>query len=75
MVQGSNTSGGKIFHTCPDQPWGPFSLLYIGYWVSFPGIRQLECGSDHPLTSGAKVKERVEIYLYSPAETSWQVIG
>jgi len=29
--------GGEIFHTCPDQPWGPPSLLYIGYRV-FPGF-------------------------------------
>ena len=28
--------GGKIFHTCPDWPWGIPSLLYNGYWV-FPG--------------------------------------
>jgi hypothetical protein len=32
---GSNPGGGKIFHTRPDQPWGPPSLLYNGYWV-FP---------------------------------------
>jgi len=27
--------GGKIFHTRPDRPWGPPSLLYNGYRV-FP---------------------------------------
>jgi hypothetical protein len=26
---------GEIFRTCPDQPWGPPSLLYNGYRV-FP---------------------------------------
>jgi len=30
-VQGSNPGEGEIFHTCPDQPWGPPSLLYNGY--------------------------------------------
>jgi hypothetical protein len=25
--------GGEISRTCPDQPWGPPSLLYNGYWV------------------------------------------
>ena len=30
--------GGEIFRTCPDQPWGPPSLLYNGYRV-FPGIK------------------------------------
>jgi len=36
---GLNPGGGKIFHTCPDQPWGPPSLLYNGYWV-FPGGKE-----------------------------------
>jgi len=34
MAQGLNPDGGKIFHTCPDQPWSPTSLLYNRYWVS-----------------------------------------
>jgi len=33
MVQGSNPIDGKIFHICPNWPWGPLSLLYNGYWV------------------------------------------
>jgi hypothetical protein len=32
-VWGSNTGGGKIFRTYPDQPWGPPNLLYNGYQV------------------------------------------
>ena len=52
-VRGSNPGGGKIFHTCTDQLWGPPSLLYNGYQVSFPGIT----------LSGAQVKERVELHL------------
>jgi len=36
-VRRSNPSGGEIFRTLPDQPWGPPSLLYNGYRVSFPG--------------------------------------
>jgi len=31
---------GEIFHTCPDRPWGPPSLLYSGYRV-FPGDKVL----------------------------------
>jgi hypothetical protein len=31
--------GGENFHTCPDWPWGPPSLLYNGYWV-FPGGKE-----------------------------------
>ena len=34
-VRGSNPGGGEIFHTRPDRPWGPPSLLYNGYRV-FP---------------------------------------
>jgi hypothetical protein len=52
--------GGGIFRTRPDRPWGPPSLLYNGYRV-FPGVKQPECGVDHPHLSTAKVKERVEL--------------
>ena len=30
-VRRLNPAGSKIFHTCPDWPWGPPSLLYNGY--------------------------------------------
>ena len=36
IVRLSNSGGGEIFRTRPDQPCGPSSLLYNGYWVSFP---------------------------------------
>ena len=44
MVQGSNLSGGKVFHTCPDRPWGPPIPLYNGYRF-FPGVKTL---TTHP---------------------------
>ena len=31
MVQELNPGEGEIFHTCPNRPWGPPSLLYNGY--------------------------------------------
>ena len=34
---------------------------------SFPGVRRRGRGVDHPLSSSAEVKERVELYLYSPS--------
>ena len=37
MVRGSNPGGGEIFHTRPDRPWGPPSLLYNGYRVFLVG--------------------------------------
>jgi len=42
------------------------SLLYNGYRI-FPGIKRLGRGVEHPPASSAEVKERVELYLYSPS--------
>jgi len=43
-----NPGGGKIFHSSPDQPWSPLSLLYKGYCVPLPGINWSGSGDDHP---------------------------
>jgi hypothetical protein len=58
--------GGEIFHTCPYRLWGPPSLLYNGFRV-FPGGK-LRPGrdSDPSPPSIAEVKNRIELYLYSP---------
>jgi len=53
----------------PPQPhiqWGPC----LSQGVKWPGH-----GIDHPPLSSAKVKERVELYIYSPSRPSWPVIG
>jgi len=42
---------------------------------SFPGVKRVGCGDDHPHISSAEVKERVGLYLYSPYMPSWYVIG
>jgi hypothetical protein len=42
---------------------------------SFPGVKQLGSGIDHSPPSSAEVKERVELYLYSPSGPSWHVLG
>jgi len=60
-VQGSNPGGGEIFRTNPEWPQVPPILLYNGYWVSFPGVKLL--GHD---PSSPEVKERLELYCYSP---------
>jgi len=57
MVQGLNPVGGEIFHTRPDQPWGPPSFLCNGYWVSFPGVKQPGHGVDHPPHLVLRLKE------------------
>jgi hypothetical protein len=70
-----NPGGDEIFHSRPDRPWGPLSLLYNGYRVSFPGVKRPGRGVDHPPSSTAGVKERVELYLYSTSGPSWPVLG
>ena len=62
---GSNPDWGEILRTRPDRTCGPPSLLHNGYRV-FPGGKAVGRGVDHPITSSAKVKERVELYLYFP---------
>jgi len=41
---------------------------------SFPGVKRPGRGVDHPPPSSAEVKERVELYLYSPSGPSWPVL-
>jgi hypothetical protein len=43
--------------------------------VSFPGLKRPERGVDHPSPSSAKVKERIELYVFSLSGPSWLVIG
>ena len=43
---------------------------------SSPGIKRPRCGVDHPPPpSSAEVRERVDLYLYSPSQPSWPVLG
>jgi hypothetical protein len=51
------------------------SLLYNGYRVTFPGVKRPGRGVDHPPSSSASVKERVELYFYSTSGPSWPVLG
>ena len=63
---GIESQRGEIFRTCPDRPWDPTSLLYNGYRV-FPGCKLWPGHDPNPSpTSSAEVKNRVELYLYSP---------
>ena len=71
---GSNSGGCEIFLVCPDRPWGPPSILYNGYRVCTGG-KQTGRGVDHPPSSSAEVKERVELYLYSTSGPTWPVLG
>ena len=60
-VRGLNPGGGEIFHIRPDRPWGPPSLLYNGYQVSFQGVQRLGRGVDHTPPSSVEVKEIIAL--------------
>jgi hypothetical protein len=66
--------GGQIFRTRPDRFRGPPSLLYNGYRV-VAGCKAAEAWRWPPTPSSTEVKERVELYLYSPFGLSWPVLG
>ena len=52
---GIESRWGEIFRTCPDQPWGPPSLLYNGYRVFSGGKEQLGRYADPSPPSSAMV--------------------
>ena len=65
-VLGSNRGKGEIFHTHPDSSSGHPSVLESEYRVSILRAKRPGDGVDHPPSSSAEVKERVELYLCPP---------
>jgi hypothetical protein len=49
-------------------------LVHNGYLFSFPRVKRPVRFVDYPPPSSAEVKERVELYLYSPSGPSWPVL-
>ena len=56
--------------TCVDR-----ASYTLGTWSLSRGVKRPGRGVDHPPQSSSEVKERVELYLYSPSGASWSVIG
>jgi hypothetical protein len=54
-IWGSNPSGGEIFRTRSDRPWGPPSLLHNEYQV-FAGDKVAVRGADYPPPSSDEVE-------------------
>jgi hypothetical protein len=70
----SRWGAGENCLTRPDRPWGPSSLIYSRYRV-FPGDKAVGAWRWPIIRSSAEVKERVELYLYSPSGPLWPVPG
>ena len=66
--------GGETFRVLPYRPWSLPSLVYNGYRV-FPRGKSAEAWRWPPTPSSAEVKEKVELYIYSPYGPSWPVLG
>jgi hypothetical protein len=63
--------GDEVFQTGPEAHPSSYTMGT----GSFPGVKRPGRGVDHPPSSSAEVKEKVELYLYSPCGSSWPVIG
>ena len=57
--------GARFFHTPPDRPCGPPSLLYNGYRVSLPGVKRLGRGVSTHLHLAPRLKKE-QSYTYTP---------
>jgi hypothetical protein len=67
-----NHGGREIFLKCPD---GAHPASYAMGTGCFLGVKQPGLSVDHPSLSNAEVKERIDLYLYSPYGSLWSVIG
>ena len=71
ITKGLDSAVGIVAHCGLDGPgiesqWGRDFLHPASYTTgtgSFPWVKRLGCGVDHPLPSSTDVKERVELYL------------
>jgi len=70
-----NGGGGARFSAPVQTSPGAHSASYTMGIGSFPGVKQPGRGVNHSPPSSAEVKERVELYLYSPSGSSWPVLG
>jgi hypothetical protein len=54
---------------------GAYPATHTTGTESFPVVKWAGRGVDDPHPSNAEVKERVDLYLYSPSGPSWPVLG
>jgi len=65
VVWGSNTIWGETSFPCPNRLWTHLASCALGTG-SLVGITTAGAWVDHLSQFSAKVKEKVELYLYSP---------
>ena len=65
---------GVRFPTLIQTGSGAHPASYTMETGSFPEVKRLGRGVNHPPLSNADVKEIVELYLYSPSGLSWLVL-
>jgi hypothetical protein len=62
FISRSKPGGIEIFHTPPDWPWKSHSLVTVGYWISFPGLKRPKLGFDHPPVLAPRLRECASKY-------------
>ena len=67
--------GARFSTTLQTDPWAHPASSNNGYRVSFPRIKGPGRNVNHPPTSSAEVKERVELCLYCPPVPLNPVLG
>jgi len=72
-VRESNPGGGRFFLHASRPALVTIQRSYTMGTGSFPGVKRPGCDVNHPTPSSAEVKERVELYLYSPLGPSLPV--
>ena len=65
-VRGSNPGGGGGFSAPVQTGPGAQPASYTMDTASIPGVKRPGRGADHTPPSSAEVKERVELFIYSP---------
>ena len=72
---GSNPGGGGPRFSAPVQTGSEaYPASYTMCIGSFTGVKWQGRGIDHPPPSSAEIKERIQLYLYSPSGPLWHVL-
>jgi hypothetical protein len=73
-VPGIESKWGRDFLHLSRRALGP-TQPPVQWIPGLLGVKRHRCGTDHPPPPSAELKERAELYLYSPSGPSWPVLG